>query len=114
MAYNEYLQERIDSILNEKKILFEAKKMMGGLCYMVDDKMCLGIINDDLMARVGADAYPDLIKIKGAREMDFTKRPMRGYLYVSPEAVDFEKDLEFWIQKCLDFNPLAKSSKKKK
>ena len=49
MAYNEYLQERINSILNEKKVQFEARKMMGGLCYMVDNKMCLGIIKDDMI-----------------------------------------------------------------
>lgn len=80
---------------------------------MIDDKMCIGIIKDDLMARVGSDAYESLVKREGARPMDFTKRPMKGYIYVSPEGVDFDEDLEFWIQKCLDFNPLAKSSKKK-
>lgn len=113
MAYNEYLQERIERVLKERSIVFEAKKMMGGLCYMIDDKMCIGIIKDDLMARVGSDAYESLVTREGARPMDFTKRPMKGYIYVSPEGVDFDEDLEFWIQKCLDFNPLAKSSKKK-
>lgn len=101
-------------VLNEKRISFEAKKMMGGLCFMIDDKMCLGIIKDDLMARVGVEAYDDLIKKDGARPMDFTKRPMKGYIYVSPEGVDYDRDLDFWIQKALDFNPIAKSSKKKK
>ena len=62
MAYNEYLQERIDLILNEKKVQYEARKMMGGLCYMIDDKMCVGIIKDDLMARVGPDEYETLLK----------------------------------------------------
>ena len=79
---------------------------------MVDDKMCLGIIRDELMARVGPETYEALLNQKGARPMDFTKRPMRGYLYVSPEGIDFDRDLEFWIEKCLEFNPLAKSSKK--
>ena len=53
MAYDEYLHERIESVLNAKNIPFEAKKMMGGLCFMVDDKMCLGIVKNELMARVG-------------------------------------------------------------
>ncbi len=114
MAYDEYLQERIERVLKEKSVVYEAKKMMGGLCYMVDDKMCFGIINNDLMARVGDTAYADLIVREGARPMDFTKRPMKGYLYVSPEGIDFDDDLAFWVQKCLDFNPEAKSSKKKK
>ena len=54
----EYLQERIDRILSDKKVPHEARKMMGGLCYMVDDKMCFGIVNSDLMARVGTEQYP--------------------------------------------------------
>ena len=49
MAFNEYLAERINRILKEKKIPFNDKKMMGGLCYMVNDKMCIGIVKDQLM-----------------------------------------------------------------
>ena len=114
MAFNEYLEERINLILNEKHVQFESRKMMGGLCYMIDDKMCIGIIKEDLMARVGVDAYDELVKREGARPMDFTKRPMKGYVYVAPEGIDFDSDLEFWIQKALDFNPLAVASKSKK
>ncbi|MCB9197864.1 MAG: TfoX/Sxy family protein [Flavobacteriales bacterium] len=113
MAYDNYLEERIDKILNEKGINFTSKKMMGGLCYLVDDKMCLGIIKDNLMARVGPDAYEEALAQPGAREMDFTKRTMTGYVYVTPDSIDKEDDLEFWIEKCLSFNPKAKSSKKK-
>ena len=114
MAYDEYLEERIDRILNEKNIPHEARKMMGGLCYMVDDKMCFGIVKNEFMARVGTEKYPELIQREGARPMDFTKRPMNGYLFVSADGIDREDDLEFWIQRCLDFNPEAKASKKRK
>ena len=114
MAFNEYLEERINLMLNEKHVQFDARKMMGGLCYMIDDKMCVGIIKDDLMVRVGVDAYDELIHHSGARPMDFTKRPMKGYIYVEPEGVDFDTDLEFWVQKGLDFNPFAMASKGKK
>ncbi|MDB3906461.1 TfoX/Sxy family protein [Crocinitomicaceae bacterium] len=114
MAYDEYLQERIDRILSEKNILHEARKMMGGLCYMVDEKMCFGIVKGDFMARVGTEQYSILMEREEARPMDFTKRPMNGYLFVAPEGVDREDDLEFWIQRCLDFNPEAKASKKRK
>lgn len=112
MAFNEHLQERIEFVLNENKIAFRSIKMMGGLCYMVDDKMCLGIVKNDFMARVGEEAYGELVSLKGARPMDFTKRPMKGYLFVAPEGVDYDEDLEFWIKKCLEFNPRAKKSKK--
>ena len=60
MAFDNYLQERIELILNEKRIPFVAKKMMGGLCFMVDDKMCIGIIKNDLMAMVWADSDEEL------------------------------------------------------
>jgi len=113
MAYNQYVQERIERILNDKSVVFEAKKMMGGLCYMVDDKMCFGIVKDDFMARVGIEASEKLLEKHGARPMDFTKRPMKGYLFVAPEGVDFEEDLEFWVDQCLEFNPKAKPSKKR-
>ena len=46
--------------------------------------------------------------------MDFTKRPMKGYIFIEPEGIDYDIDLEFWIQQCLDYNPLAKASKKRK
>lgn len=114
MAYNEFLAERIQTVLNKKNIDFEEKKMFGGLCILVDDKMCLGIINDDFMARIDPEIEQEALSKKGARPMDFTKKPMKGYLYVSPEGVDREDDLEYWIDLCLEFNPKAKSSKKKK
>lgn len=114
MAYNEFLAERIQTVLNKKNIDFEEKKMFGGLCILVDDKMCLGIINDDFMARIDPEIEQEALSKKGARPMDFTKKPMKGYLYVSPEGVDKEDDLEYWIDLCLEFNPKAKSSKKKK
>ena len=87
--------------------------MMGGLTYMVNDKMCCGIVKDELMCRIDPMEYEVALKIKGCRPMDFTGRPMPGYVFVSGESVDKETDLEAWIHKCLDFNPKAKSSKKK-
>ncbi len=66
------------------------------------------------MARIDPDIYENVLSKKGCREMDFTGRPMKGYVFVSAEGIDKDKDLENWIQFCLDFNPKAKSSKKKK
>lgn len=114
MAYNEFLAERIQTVLDKKSIEFEEKKMFGGLCILVDDKMCIGIIKDDFMARIDPEIEQQALSKKGARPMDFTKKPMKGYLYISPEGVDREDDLEYWIDLCLQFNPKAKSGKKKK
>ncbi len=114
MAYDELLADRIKQVLKDKKAPFEERKMFGGLCYMVDDKMCVGIVNNKLMARVDPDEYEGLLALKGAGPMDFTKRPMKGFIYVSQEGIDMDEDLEKWVQLCLDYNPKAKSSKKKK
>ncbi len=114
MAYNEILAERVQTVLDNKNIQFEDKKMFGGLCILVDDKMCVGIINNDLMARVGPDAESARQDRKGVRPMDFTKKKMKGFLYVNNEALDKEEELEFWVDLCLAFNPEATSSKKKK
>ena len=113
MAYDEFLEERITRVLNEKKVLFDAKKMMGGLCYMVDQKMCVGIVKDHLMARVGPDVYESCLEKPGCKPMDFTGRPMKGYVFVGEEGIAGEDDLADWIQLSLDFNPLAKASKKR-
>ena len=114
MAYNEHLADRIRSILKEKKVTYLEKNMMGGLTFMVDNKMCVGIVKEDLMARIGPEAYPHALKKEGCKEMKFTGRAMEGYVFIEPDAIDLDEDLSYWIQLSLDFNPLAKSSKKKK
>ncbi|MBO6514952.1 MAG: TfoX/Sxy family protein [Bacteroidia bacterium] len=114
MAYSEHLADRIRQRLKEQKAPFEEKKMMGGLCFMVDDKMCVGVVKDDLMARIGEELQLANMDRTGCRPMDFTGRPMKGYVFVSPEGVDHQDDLEHWVDLCLQFNPMAKSSKKKK
>lgn len=112
MAYNEFLADRIRERFQSRKIRYEEKKMMGGLTFMVDGKMCVGIVKEDFMARINPEEHHEAIKELGARTMDFTKRPMAGYVFVSPEGVDREDDLDKWVDRCLAFNPLAKSSKK--
>lgn len=114
MAFDEFLADRIRSVFREQKIIFDEKKMMGGLCFMVDDKMCLGVVADRLMARIGPDMYTDALRKKGCREMDFTGRSMKGFVFVEPDGIDMDSDLEYWVQLCLDYNPNATSSKKKK
>jgi TfoX/Sxy family transcriptional regulator of competence genes len=113
MAYNEHLADRITRFLKDENIIFFEKKMFGWLCYMVDNKMCVGIVKDELMARIGEEKYVEALTKKGCKEMNFTGRSMRGYVYLEEEALDLDADLEYWIQLALDFNPLAKASKKR-
>ncbi len=114
MAYDTYLEDRISNLLKSKNIEFENKKMFGGLCFMIDDKMCIGIVENKMMIRVDPMIQDECLSQEGCVIMDFTKRPMKGYLYILPEAMDNDENLSFWAQKAIDFNPSAKSSKKKK
>ena len=114
MAYSEYLADRIRNALRLRHVSFSEKKMMGGLAFMVDEKMCVGIVNEDLMARIGPELEEENRSRLGVRPMDFTGRPMKGYVFVSPEGIDREADLNYWVDLCIQFNPLAKASKKKK
>lgn len=104
MAFDENLADRIRQHLRSKHILFEEKKMMGGLTFMVNGKMCVGIVKDELMARIGKDNYESALKKPGCRPMDFTGKPMKGYVFLAPEAVDLDSDLADWIGLSLDFN----------
>ena len=112
MAYNEFLADRMRMLLKEKNISFTEKQMMGGLAFMVHDKMCVGIVKESLMARIDPDIYDMALLRKGCREMDFTRRPMRGFVFVDPVGTDMDEDLEYWINLALEYNPRARSSKK--
>jgi TfoX/Sxy family transcriptional regulator of competence genes len=114
MAFDEFLADRIRVALKEKKVRFIEKQMMGGLAFMVDDKMCVGVIKNNMMARIDPDLYEDSITRPGCRPMDFTGRPMNGWVYLEPDAIDLDDDLNEWVQLALDYNPKAKSSKKGK
>lgn len=113
MAYDEHLADRVRQVLEERHVSTEEKKMMGGLCFMVNGKMCAGIVDDRLMARVDPMVYEQVLQRDGAREMDFTGRPMRGFVFVESDGIDEDEDLFFWIDLCLEFNPRAKSSQKR-
>lgn len=113
MSYNEFLGDRIRHVLLEKNVDFFEKRMFGGLCFMVEEKMCLGIIKDEVMARIGPEKYEKSLLKEGCSEMNFTGTPMKGYVFLTDDATDLESDLEYWIQLALDFNPLAKASKKR-
>lgn len=113
MAYSETLAGRVRAALSGQRNV-EEKKMMGGLTFMVNGKMCVGILHDDLMARIDPGVHKAALQRKGCREMDFTGRPMKGFVFVSPDGTESTKDLEYWIGLSLEFNKKAKASRKKK
>ncbi|MBK9983793.1 MAG: TfoX/Sxy family protein [Saprospiraceae bacterium] len=113
MPLDEALSDRIRQILDARKVRFTEKKMFGGLCFMVDDKMLMGAREGRIMVRIDPEEEAKSLKIKGARPMDFTGRSMKGYLFVDEKGFDLDEDLEYWVSLCLKFNPKAKSSRKK-
>lgn len=114
MAYSEQLADRIRLVLKSKKVFAREQKMMGGMSFLVDDKMCLGVVKENLMARIDPEFYEQALTKNGCRKMEFTGREMKGFVFVEPLGIDMDTDLEYWIQLCLEFNPKAVSSKKKK
>jgi TfoX/Sxy family transcriptional regulator of competence genes len=113
MAYDDHLADRIRRMFKEQRITYEDKKMMGGICFLVNDKMCLGVVKDNLMARIDPEVMDEALSKNGCREMDFTGRPMKGFVFVGPEGIDMDQDLEYWMELAMEYNPRAKSSKKK-
>jgi TfoX/Sxy family transcriptional regulator of competence genes len=89
------------------------KKMFGGLAFMVRNKMCVGVIRQDLMVRIDPALYEKSLLRKGAREMTFTGRPMKGFIFVGPEGTSTSTQLRSWVTLALEFNPRAVSSKKR-
>ena len=87
--------------------------MMGSLTFMYNDKMCVGIIKDELMCRIDPTFHDYAVEKIGCRTMDFTKRPMKGYVLINKSGIRTQKDFEYWISLALDFNKKAKSSKRK-
>lgn len=114
MAFNEQLAERVRTGLTRRSVPFEEKVMFGGLCFMVDEKMCVGVVKDELMTRVSPEEGGSWMERTGTRPMDFAGKRMKGFYFISLEGVDLEEDLDFWIDACLNYNPMAKKSAKKK
>lgn len=114
MAYNEKLADRTREIIAHTHKNIEEKKMFGGLCFMVNDKMCVGVEKERLMVRLNPDLMEVVMEKEGCRPMDFTGKIMKGYVFVDITALNTKKNLEYWIQLALEYNSIAKASKKKK
>ena len=102
MSYDEGLAERIREQLQSRNDV-EEKKMFGGLCFMVANHMCCGIVKETLMLRVGAKNYEDCLAMRNTSEMNFTGKAMKGMVYVEPEGFESDADLSEWIKLCTDF-----------
>ena len=115
MAYSEQLAQRIRKQFARLENV-EEKPMMGGLTFMVNGKMCAGIMKDDLMCRIDPALHNEAVERPGCRTMDFngrpTKRLMKGYVLVDDKGMNSEAQLKYWLGLALDYNKIAKASGK--
>jgi TfoX/Sxy family transcriptional regulator of competence genes len=100
-VYDEKLGARVRRLLSDQA--FVEKRMFGGLCFMVGGRMCCGVVNDDLVLRVGPDAYAHALSLPHARPMDFTGRPLRGFVYVGPKGRRTDRQLRSWVARALAY-----------
>ncbi len=112
MSYNQELAQKVRRKFDELPNVVE-KAMMGGLTFMYHDKMCVGIIKDELMCRIDPALHDECLEKVGCRTMDFTKRPMKGFIMIAEIGMKSQEDFDYWINLSLDFNKRAKSFKKK-
>lgn len=115
MAYNEQLGQRIAQILMDDAVEFSEKKMFGGLDFMLNDKMCFGVVKDELMLRVLDSRYDEVLSMHHARPMEFTGRPMTGFVFIENEGFATDGQLKRWLDMGLEFaeKGIVKSKKKK-
>jgi TfoX/Sxy family transcriptional regulator of competence genes len=113
MAYNEKLANRTREIISLTHKRVVEKKMFGGLCFMVNDKMCIVVEKDRLMLRIDPAKYDELLAMDGCAPMDFTGKVMRGYIFVSENVLTIQKKLAYWVKLALEYNEIAKPSKKR-
>jgi len=88
--------------------------MMGGLTFMCNGKMCVGVLKDELMCRIDPAFHEEATSKPGCRTLDFTKRPMSGFILVEQSAIATQQAFDYWIDLALAFNEQAKASRKKK
>lgn len=111
MAYDEKLAQRVRSLIVKHKGMSE-KKMFGGIAFLLFGKMCCGVLKDDLVVRIGFEDYERALNKPHVRPMDFTGQPMKGYVYVGPEAIRTARSLQAWLDKSIGFVTSLPETKK--
>ena len=114
MSYDTKLADRIrEYLLQFPTLKIEEKKMFSGLAFMVNQKMCINVSGDRLMCRFDPVLHEEVAERTGFQPMIMKGKELKGYCYVDPTGFKRAKDFEYWIALCLDFNKIAKASKKK-
>jgi TfoX/Sxy family transcriptional regulator of competence genes len=113
MRYDQKLADRIrEGLIGQTEV--EEKIMFQGMCFMVNGKMCICVRDDQIMCRIGPEKYEAALEINGCRPMIHGGRVMKGFVFVGPEGYKDKKDFDRWIELSLEFNKVAKPSKRKR
>lgn len=113
MAYNQKLADMTRELISRTHKKVDEKAMFGGLCFMVNDKMCVGVEKERLMVRLDPAKYDEVMENEGCKPMDFTGKIMRGYVFVDADVLTTKEKLAYWIDLAFEFNKIAGASKKK-
>ncbi|UHO37065.1 TfoX/Sxy family protein [Chryseobacterium capnotolerans] len=114
MAYNTELADRVREWLAQvNDIKVEEKKMFGGLAFLVNDKMCINISHDNLMCRYNPEKEEEVAEKTGFLPMIMRGKQLKEYCYVEPIGFQKPEDFQYWMKLCLEYNKIAKASKKK-
>jgi len=113
MPFNESLANRVRELIAATTNKVEEKKMFGGLCFMVEDKICVGVRKNSMLVRLDPAIFEQALEQDGCEPMVHNGRVMKGYVFVDENVLLTKKQLQYWVTLALDFNRFAKSSKKK-
>lgn len=113
MAYNAELADRVRTLFAEVDNVIE-KKMFGGIAFLVHDKMCVTVRENRIMCRIDPAIHSASIQRKGCESVVMKGREYIGYVRIAEDALKTKKELQYWIQLALDFNPKVQPSKKNK
>ncbi len=102
MAFSEALAERIRQALARRKNV-EEKKMFGGIGFLLNGNLLVGVWKDSLIVRLGPDEGDEALWEPHVKEFDITGRPMKGWVRVEPEGVEGDDQLSGWIQRAVKF-----------
>ena len=114
MAIDEKLTARVRELIIAYTDNIVEKKMFGGICFMVNDKMFMGVQADHLMVRINPNMQEKALLKEGCVPMEMGTKTMKGFVFVDTEAVTTKAKLAYWINLAMEYNPIAPASKKKK
>jgi TfoX/Sxy family transcriptional regulator of competence genes len=102
MAYDTKLVDRVRRAVAGKRRITE-KKMFGGVAFLLDGRMFCGVASDDLMVRVGPEGHEEAMRKPHVRPMDFTGKPMKGYVFVGPDGCRTQRQIVVWVDRSTSF-----------